>query len=299
MCRLRQFRYLACGHSPALKHATDCANRPNCITEIIPQDVDRFCNACLLSADLERRREDHNYIINDNEREAAKTIFAEMAAPPGQQYGQRYLDSEPDFLHYYYYYDAEDVHQFYQRVGPADGLLLKRIEYVMNALIWEMLLDANISDPTENQIRLYLQIREAALVHPIHEDEDRRAGRERPDHHQEIIRRLGQILTELPLPEAATECPICLEDYGHGDALELPIELPCGHLYGRACLEAWVRAFVPGSGEFVVCHLCRAGFGILTGLETAAGIGVPEGEEIPWWITDLRSIWPEANGVAE
>jgi hypothetical protein len=153
MCRLRQFRYLACGHDDEFKHGTECANKPNCIIETIPRGVDRFCNDCLLSPDLERRREDHNYIIEDNEREAAEAIFYRMAAAPGE--GEViFINAARDQE---FEYDPADVHLFNERVSRSDGLLLRRIEYVMNALIWEMLLDADAyTGPTQNEIRLYL-----------------------------------------------------------------------------------------------------------------------------------------------
>jgi hypothetical protein len=131
------------------------------------------------------------------------------------------------------------------------------------------------------------------LGHAIHEDDDRRVGIEPLDHSQEIIRRLRAIVTDVPIPNDP-ECSFCLEEYGGGVAPEMPVQLPCLHIFGRACLEAWVVAFVPGSGEFVVCTWCRDGFGLLTGWEAAAGIGVPE-VEIPWWMENFRGVWPQEN----
>jgi len=293
MCRIHQIRYVSCWHDGDFEQEILCADRPDCIEETITQVSSCFCNACMLSPNLERRREDHNYLISDDERAAARSILTRMAAPPGQRYVQ--FGGELEIQ-----YDAENIHQFDDRVSRADGLFLRTIEYTMYALIWEMLLDADSPDPTQNEIRLYLQIRDASQVAFNHEMEDHRLGIEPPEpsdnHQQEIIRRLGHILTDVPIPVNDPECPYCLEDYGQGEVPEMPVQLPppCLHIYGRACLEAWVTSFVPGSEEeFTVCTLCRDGFGILTGWEEAAGIVVPEAEDMPWWIRNFRDVWPQ------
>ena len=49
-------------------------------------------------------------------------------------------------------------------------------------------------------------------------------------------------------------CGICWNDY---DEKDLPIKLPCGHVFGEQCVIAWARGTTP-TGRHNGCPICRA-----------------------------------------
>lgn len=49
-------------------------------------------------------------------------------------------------------------------------------------------------------------------------------------------------------------CCICWNDYDDGD---LPVKLPCGHVFGEDCVIAWARGTTP-TGRHNGCPSCRA-----------------------------------------
>ncbi len=56
-------------------------------------------------------------------------------------------------------------------------------------------------------------------------------------------------------------CPICLEPYGLGENSRKPKCLPyCGHVLCEACLDR----LLSGSGNHIVCHICKAQNSLLT-----------------------------------
>ena len=62
-----------------------------------------------------------------------------------------------------------------------------------------------------------------------------------------------------PGPSRSEEvaCPICLEQLFSQKSAELPLMLPCGHIFGDICLLMWVKPLDRGSAHNN-CPLCRA-----------------------------------------
>lgn len=52
------------------------------------------------------------------------------------------------------------------------------------------------------------------------------------------------------LPNELNSCPICKEAYEDTEELEVPVRLPCGHLFGSLCISIWISKNT--------CPLCRA-----------------------------------------
>lgn len=65
-----------------------------------------------------------------------------------------------------------------------------------------------------------------------------------------------QILESFPaiatpdLPEGYQDCPICQESYESNEDSEVPVRLPCQHIFGRTCISKWLSENT--------CPLCRA-----------------------------------------
>jgi hypothetical protein len=237
-----------------------------------------------MSPALERRREDHNDMIPRRDAEAGLAILAACGPPPGQRHQPIYFGGRE------YYINLDDARQFKERLSDHDGSWLAGFEPVLYVVIWVKLLDANSPDPTNNEIELYLRIREGVMFHGMDKNNDARNGTRRVDHQEEIVKRLDEILTPVPIPEDNPECMICYEPFGkasEGGTLEHPVQLACGHVYGRQCLEIWVQGFVPGSGPFSVCTLCRKDFDILSLRDATIGIG---SRATPWWLLLFWSI---------
>ena len=52
------------------------------------------------------------------------------------------------------------------------------------------------------------------------------------------------------LPEKLDTCPICKEAFGNTENSELPVRLPCQHVFGSLCISKWIYRNT--------CPLCRA-----------------------------------------
>jgi hypothetical protein len=180
--------------------------------------------------------------------------------------------------------DSHDIHAFSDRLSQEDGIWTIEAEYVLSAQIWQQLLNADLPDPTPNQLRLYLQIRDAAHRAKARDEE---------------------WLTPVPVPRDNPECMICREHLGQpsedGQPAEDAVQLPCLHIYGRTCLQEWIRPWGPGPAPLVVCTLCREGFGLLSPRELRVGIDLPAQEEVPALPGQEEEVVPDSpaqRGVA-
>ena len=72
-----------------------------------------------------------------------------------------------------------------------------------------------------------------------------------------FLRDLPSPLVE-SLPEDGRSCGICQETYLHGEHPEQPVRLPCGHHFGRVCIERWLSPEEPHPRNN--CPLCRRAF---------------------------------------
>jgi len=160
----------------------------------------------------------------------------------------------------------------------------------------------------------------------------------------EIMDRIHMILTPESLPNGTPDCPICLEPLQDRGRLwqtltcwqfltlrevvfgcpaiimrvvnafwqaskfwqlrENAVSLPCGHVFGKKCIEACVSTRVPEVGsEFLVCPLCRKRFDLLSPKEREGGFGVLLNQEtkVPpagmWFEVALGAYY--GNGIGD
>lgn len=59
-----------------------------------------------------------------------------------------------------------------------------------------------------------------------------------------------QIVQISDLPEHFTTCPICKEAFENTEHSEVPVRLPCRHIFGKLCISKWISN--------KTCPLCRA-----------------------------------------
>lgn len=91
-----------------------------------------------------------------------------------------------------------------------------------------------------------------------------------------ILRKLSQTCTFPTVDELHdTTCNICLNDSmqkntQHGP--EIPVKLPCGHVFGMTCLLTWASSSLPSRK---LCPCCRRRF--LTTMVDTAAEGNPSG----------------------
>jgi hypothetical protein len=76
---------------------------------------------------------------------------------------------------------------------------------------------------------------------------------------------------------------------------EPAVKLPCGHVYGRNCLETWVSTRWVLGHPLSVCPLCRRHFDILFPWTRVPGVGGLQSEPPAswWWSPLLAKAWQE------
>lgn len=52
-------------------------------------------------------------------------------------------------------------------------------------------------------------------------------------------------------------CAICLQLYREGEAQEIPLQLPCGHIFGKECLSTWLTDIGNDGAHVACCPMCR------------------------------------------
>ena len=52
-------------------------------------------------------------------------------------------------------------------------------------------------------------------------------------------------------------CAICLQRYREGESQEIPLQLPCGHIFGQECLLTWLTDIGNGDAHVASCPMCR------------------------------------------
>ena len=68
----------------------------------------------------------------------------------------------------------------------------------------------------------------------------------------------GLISLELDdLEKGDRSCAICLQPYREGDFPEIPLQLPCGHTFGKDCLLSWLSDIGDDGAHIACCPLCR------------------------------------------
>ena len=68
-----------------------------------------------------------------------------------------------------------------------------------------------------------------------------------------------QSLISIDLDELSLEdrnCSICTDPYLSGELPEIPLQLPCGHTFGKECLFQWMSQI--GSATHTNCPVCRS-----------------------------------------
>lgn len=72
------------------------------------------------------------------------------------------------------------------------------------------------------------------------------------------------------LAEGSNICPICREAFENTEHFEVPVRLPCSHIFGKSCISKWISNNT--------CPLCRAvcsGPGSLNALAQNRGVNEP------------------------
>ena len=67
-------------------------------------------------------------------------------------------------------------------------------------------------------------------------------------------------LISLELDELKKEdrsCAICLQPYRVGESQEIPLQLPCGHIFGKECLLTWLTDIGKDDAHVASCPMCR------------------------------------------
>ena len=67
-------------------------------------------------------------------------------------------------------------------------------------------------------------------------------------------------LISLELDELKQEdrmCAICLQPYRQGESQEIPLQLPCGHIFGKECLLTWLTDIGKDDAHVASCPMCR------------------------------------------
>ena len=67
-------------------------------------------------------------------------------------------------------------------------------------------------------------------------------------------------LISLELDELKKEdrtCAICLQPYRKGESQEIPLQLPCGHIFGKECLLTWLTDIGKDDAHVASCPMCR------------------------------------------
>ena len=52
-------------------------------------------------------------------------------------------------------------------------------------------------------------------------------------------------------------CAICLQPYREGEFQEIPLQLPCGHTFGKDCLVSWLSDIGNDGAHAACCPMCR------------------------------------------
>ena len=68
----------------------------------------------------------------------------------------------------------------------------------------------------------------------------------------------GLISLELDdLGKGDNTCAICLQPYREGEFQEIPLQLPCGHTFGKDCLLSWLSDIGNDGAHVACCPICR------------------------------------------
>ncbi|RDL39894.1 uncharacterized protein BP5553_04234 [Venustampulla echinocandica] len=149
------------------------------------------------------------------------------------------------------------------------------MERALDSVIWERWMNSSLPDPTTRQIGLYLQLREALWMNiaAIHQDESPffeqnwlaeniepfqgllNTSREGMVHGLHRVATLENLEDMRSAGEDLT-CRICFRGFDE-PPYEQPVRLSCTHIYGKNCLENWIREAQPG---FHICAKCDKKF---------------------------------------
>ena len=89
-------------------------------------------------------------------------------------------------------------------------------------------------------------------------------------------------------------CSICMEPYLSGEKPEMPLQLPCGHVFGKECLFQWMSQI--GDATHTNCPMCR-----YVHVNQRSHIGSLEGlaqllQQADWMLTRMGPLRLDAEG---
>lgn len=175
---------------------------------------------------------------------------------------------------------ANNINAFAGELSATDTMQLLRLEKALDAVIWAHMVDPNLQNITKSQMRFYLQIRDALFINCVllyHAGESNVKNRSwlvenvrqfrRHFAREDMIRRLQEVIRPVNLEQLRLQggdliCRVCRVEFGQQESLDIPaeeaVQLPCDHIYGKHCLEVWMREAPDG---MKICTLCRKDFG--------------------------------------
>jgi len=285
MCRRHIVYFTACAHQDPIYNKTfPCSDYTRCgPIKVWPEYEGRFCCTCLENSKRLGVQAEEGCAVSWVLEKELKGLFG-LAAAPGSRY--RYfpkaIEGVGDHI-----YDSLDVNFFGLPDQGTGDSFYNHLDRIITAYI----LDPGVPDLIENEFRLFRQIRMVAMTYNLLEKElvyqKHKAGGES----SWIMGRLDKLLTPVPVPKEEDRVwVICLETLAPGKNGEPAVRLPCGHIYGRTCLETWVNSrWAPGQ-PLSVCGLCRSHFDILAPWNRVAGVGGFQSEPPAslWWIPILQ-----------
>jgi len=212
-----------------------------------------------------------------------------LALPERETPLSTFHDQKDDTYHVWSCRD--NFHPFYGSLPQYEGSWLSRTSAALRTLLWQAWTTHQIPDPTKDQIWLYIQVRNADYTHKVGLAIIPQLNAVEfglPQVRDNLVARLDLILTPAQVPEDAPECSLCLANFGDPDIdghIEEPVACPCGHVYGRKCLENWVLYSWSLHGPPCrICGLCDKDFGFMNVEGRVAG-------PIPWWFRMLKEMW--------
>jgi hypothetical protein len=269
MCR-NWFAKFTCGHDTGNSSGKlfVCPDREMC-GPIVRSDYlsNQFCNPC-----LEKLREVAGdgvrvYALNETRCRQVRQVL-NLAAQP---------------------YDSANINEFDGQLGEEDGSWIK----LVTEFIGRYMAMPETPNPTEEEIRLYDQLRVAELAFTLMEHEAELQLEEGMDS-RVLQARLRTRMRPLSIPANNSPCSIChkLMSVRHGDR-DRAVTLPCSHVFGQDCLEARVSEWGRGT-LFHCCPICGESFDMMTWLEQAEGIDPLNRGELPAagsWLQVLKTAW--------
>jgi hypothetical protein len=251
MCRV-YFATFACGHEFGNPNGKtfSCPDYLTCGPfKFVEHRIDEGCTSCIrgmraIKASRELLEAAGFYIVDAERTEKVRRVL-DLAARPDERTRLFFaVGVDP----YTYMYDSANIYEFGGQLDDWDGPFIG----TLTELIGRYILMPETPDLTENETRLFDQLRMAELEFNLMEREAETQLQEGASSRALLARLRTRMLPD-PAPKDPN-CPVCHEVMS-GDS-HRAIKLPCNHTVGLECMETWVGGWVPGYHESIFPFLC-------------------------------------------